>query len=201
MKKEEYEKIMYEQDHRYLVKKQLPNHDELLNAFRMLMPITGKINVLFCNVFFNESGELLKQAMGMMLIMNIALDPFSLAFSDPEVDSHIPFDFMTEPIPLYIFEQYLSLDIIEKIKTTNHYTTIKEFFLEKDKLNEATYAVLRESHFDVYLRGNDNSNCHWKGMFISVFKVFDSYLIIQHNEAFTDNELSLIHHIVEVVDQ
>ena len=36
----------------------------------------------------------------MMLIMNIVLDPLSLALSDEEVDSHIPFDPMTEAIPL-----------------------------------------------------------------------------------------------------
>mgnify|MGYP006393264007 FL=1 len=56
---------------------------------------------------------------------------------------------MTEPIPINIFEKYLSLDIIEKIKTTEHYTTIKEYFLGMEKLNDATYAVLRYDHFDV----------------------------------------------------
>ena len=81
--------------------------------------------------------------------MNIALDPLSLALSDYEVDSHIPFDPMTEPIPIGIFEKYLSLDIIEKIKTTDHYTTLKDYFLNMEELNEATYAVLRYNHFNV----------------------------------------------------
>ena len=81
--------------------------------------------------------------------MNIALDPLSLALSDFEVDSHIPFDPMTEPIPIKIFEKYLSLDIIEKIKTTEHYSAIKDYFLGVEKLNDATYAVLRYEYFDV----------------------------------------------------
>ena len=38
---------------------------------------------------------------------------------------------------------------VEKIKTTEHYTTIKEYFLGMEKLNDATYAVLRYDHFDV----------------------------------------------------
>ena len=81
--------------------------------------------------------------------MNIALDPLSLALSDFEVDSHIAFEPMTEPIPLYVFEEYLSMDIIEKIKTTQHYTSLKEYFLGLEKLNEATYGVIRYDYFDV----------------------------------------------------
>lgn len=242
---EEWEKLLYEQERNLLVKNQLPEHDELLGTLRALIPTTGNLNEMFCNIFFSESVELikhafflyedgyfdcafyslrqsienmnnmllsavdaekfeiwkekgrfptdkavkdllsqqndayneiktvipeffeeynellkkankyihkqgfdtfyvnnntpnkenkdertnlflsfLKYAIGMMLIMNIALDPLSLALSDFEVDSHIPFDPMTEPIPIKIFEKYLSLDIIEKIKTTEHYTAI-----------------------------------------------------------------------------
>lgn len=91
----------------------------------------------------------LKHAIGMMLIMNIALDPLSLALSDHEVDSHIPFDPMTEPIPIEMFEKFLSIEIIDKIKTTAHYLSLKNYFLSLDELNEATYAVLRYNHFDV----------------------------------------------------
>ena len=71
----------------------------------------------------------LKHAIGMMLIMNIALDPLSLALSDHEVDSHIPFDPMTEPIPIEMFEKFLSIEIIDKIKTTAHYLSLKNYFL------------------------------------------------------------------------
>ena len=91
----------------------------------------------------------LKYAIGMMLIMNIVLDPLSLALSDAEVDSHIPFDPMTEAIPLYVFEEYLSIDIIEKIKNTSHYSSLKEYFLSLEELKHATYAVLRYDYFDV----------------------------------------------------
>lgn len=384
MNKGEWEKLLYEQDHRLLIKNQLPEHDELLNTLRALLPTTANINEMFCNAFFNESVELLKHAfflyedgyfdcafyslrqsienmnnmllsatdaekfelwkekgkfptdkrvkdilisqnnayneiknvipeffekydellkksnkyihkqgfdtfytynnisksvnqeertnlfvsflkyaIGMMLIMDIALDPLSLALSDYEVDSHIPFDLITEPIPISIFEKYLSLDIIEKIKTTDHYTEIKEYFLGMEKLNDATYAVLRYNHFDVnqldeieqqlgqldlsqmlmfcilksgikathfywendiigystsyqpkvhiqehcssqfdgYLHDNGKQNCPWKGMYISVFKVFDSYLIIQHDEPLAQDKISLTQHLVEIADQ
>ena len=384
MNKSEWEEILFEQDHCLLVKRQLPEHDELLSTLRALIPTTGNLNEMFCNMFFSESVELLKHAfflyedgyfdcafyslrqsienmnnmllsavdadkyelwkekgrfptdkavkdllsrqndayneiktvipeffeqydellkkankyihkqgfdtfyvsnnisnftdqeertnlflsflkyaIGMMLIMNIALDPLSLALSDYEVDSHIPFDPMTEPIPIGIFEKYLSLDIIEKIKTTDHYTTLKDYFLNMEELNEATYAVLRYNYFNVeqlderekqitqldlsqarmfcilksnikathfywdygilgystsykpkvhikeyrsnqfddYLQGDIKCNCDWQGMYISVFRALDSYLIVQHNEPLTETQISTLTFLVEVANQ
>lgn len=383
MNKQEWENLLYEQDRKLLVKNQLPEHAELLSTLRALIPTTGILNEMYCNLFFSESVELIKHAfflyedgyfdcafyslrqsienmnnmllsaadaekfeiwkdkgrfptdkavkdllcrqndayneikavipyffeeyndllkkankyihkqgfdtfyvnnitpnninndertnlflsflkysIGMMLIMNIALDPLSLALSDFEVDSHIPFEPMTEPIPIKIFEKYLSLDIIEKIKTTEHYSAIKDYFLGMEKLNDATYAVLRYEYFDVeqldeiakqinqldisqallfcilksgikathfywdydilgystsyqpkvhlsehrsnqfdeYLHGDDKCNYPWKGMYISVFKVLDSYLIIQHNEPLNDNEIATVKYLVEVAN-
>ncbi len=384
MNKSEWKELLCEQDHSLLVKRQLPEHDELLSTLRALIPTTGNLNEMFCNMFFSESVELLKHAfflyedgyfdcafyslrqsienmnnmllsavdadkyelwkekgrfpsdkavkdllirqndayneiktvipeffeqydellkkankyihkqgfdtfyvsnnisnstdqegrtnlflsflkyaIGMMLIMNIALDPLSLALSDYEVDSHIPFDPMTEPIPIGIFEKYLSLDIIEKIKTTDHYTALKDYFLNMEELNEATYAVLRYNHFNVeqldeiekqitqldlsqalmfcilksdikathfywdygilgystsykpevhireyrsnqfdnYLQGDIKCNCGWQGMYISVFRALDSYLIVQHNKPLTETEVSTLTFLVEVANQ
>lgn len=92
--------------------------------------------------------ELMKHAIGMILIMDIALDPLSLALSDPEVDSHIPFDAMTEPIPVHMFEEFLSPNLLNKIKETDHYQTVKQYFLGMEELNEATYGVVRCQYFD-----------------------------------------------------
>ena len=270
MDKDEWENLRLEQDKMLLAKCRLEEHDELLNTLRSLIPTTGNLTELFCNMFLSESVELLKHAfflyedgyfdcafysvrqsieninnmllsvldadkyklwrdkarfpsdklvkeqlnqqndayneiktaipeffekyddllkrankyihkqgfdtfyiykhslselnikernalfisflkygIGMVLIMNIVLDPLSLALSDPEVDAHIPFDPMTEAIPVYIFEQYLSLDIIEKIKNTSHYSSLKEYFLSLEELKHATYAVVRYNYFDV----------------------------------------------------
>lgn len=384
MDEKEFEELIYEQDHRLLIKQQLSEHDELLSTLRALIPTTGNLDQLFCNMFFSESVELLKHAfflyedgyfdcafyllrqaienmnnmllsavdaekfelwkdkgrfptdkvvkdllnhqndayneiktvipeffeqynellkkankyihkqgfdtfyvynnnlnskvqeertnlflsflkysIGMMLIINIALDPLSLALSDSEVDSHIAFDPMTEAIPICVFEKYLSLDIIEKIKTTEYYTAIKDYFLSLEELNEATYLVLRYSHFNVeqldeiekqinqldlsqalmfcilksgirvthfywdygilgystsyqpkihlreyssnqfddYLYDDGKRNCSWKGMYISSFKVFESYLIVQHDEQLTNDEVSIIQFLVEAVNQ
>lgn len=95
--------------------------------------------------------ELMKHAIGMILIMDIALDPLSLALSDPEVDSHIPFDAMTEPIPVHMFQEFLSIELLNKIKETEHYQAVRRYFLSQEELNEATYRVRRFQYFDVSL--------------------------------------------------
>ncbi|MFR8219280.1 MAG: hypothetical protein ACLU91_11320 [Oscillibacter sp.] len=94
--------------------------------------------------------ELMKHAIGMILIMDIALDPLSLALSDPEVDSHIPFDAMTEPIPVHMFEEFLSIELLNRIKETDHYQTIRQYFLNQEELNDATYGVRRYQFFDIH---------------------------------------------------
>lgn len=374
---------MEEQDRKLLTKCSLPEHYELLGTLRSLIPTTGNINELFCNMFLAESVELLKHAfylyedgyfdcafysvrqsieninnmlfstidsdnyklwrdkarfpsdkmvkeqlnqkndgyneiktaipdffakyddllkqankyihkqgfdtfytykysvspqnieertnlfvsflkygIGMMLIMNIVLDPLSLALSDPEVDSHIPFDPMTEAIPINVFEEYLSIDIIERIKNTDYYSSLREHFLSLEELNHATYAVLRYDYFDVnrldeiesqikqlnlsqalmfcILKSGiqathfywDNSifgystsyepsvhlreyrsdqfddylkvlapNYQWQGMYISGFKALDSYLIVQHNDPLTDDEIATITFLVDVSNE
>ena len=203
--------------------------------------------------------SLLKQSIGLVMIMNIVLDPLSLALSDPDVDAHIPFDPMTEHIPLGIFEEVFSDDIIERIKKTNFYKNFVGFFLEKEEMNEATYAVIRyqyykidalsdieeqihllniwqalcfyilksgvkvshfyfqndflgystsiepshqlneyrSNQFDKYIVGDGEKNIEWNHMFISVYKVFDSYIILQHNELLLDSELSTIQAIID----
>ena len=270
MDKAELEDLMFAQDRQLLSKCILPEHDELLGTLRSLIPTTGNLTELFCNIFLGESVEMLKHAfflyedgffdcafysirqsieninnmlisaldsnkyklwkdkgrfphdkaikeqlnkqnaayneiknaipeffekyedllkqankiihkqgfdtfytcqhsvikqkqeertllfvsflkygIGMILIMNIVLDPLALALSDSEVDSHIPFEPMTEAIPLYVFEEYLSIDIINKIRNTSYYLSLKEYFLSLEKLNDATYLVLRYEYFDV----------------------------------------------------
>lgn len=59
---EEWEKLLYEQERNLLVKNQLPEHDELLGTLRALIPTTGNLNEMFCNIFFSESVELIKHA-------------------------------------------------------------------------------------------------------------------------------------------
>lgn len=193
------------------------------------------------------------------MVMNIILDPLSLALSDPEIDAHILFNPMAEPIPIGIFEEIFENSILEKIKKTNFYKEFIEFFLEKEKMNEATYDVIRSQYFNVealediesqadylnceqslcleilkagiqvshfyfqddfwgyitsieplyqlseyrsdqfdqFMVDNGRSNIRWKGMLISVYNVFDTYIVLQHNELFTEENLFVIQTIID----
>lgn len=208
--------------------------------------------------------KFIRQAIGMVLVMNIALDPLSLALSDPDVEMYIPFDPMTEPIPLQVFEELLSIDILEKIKDTEYYKGLKEYFLSQEELNEATYEVIHYQHFDIhrikdiekqshlldieqklilhillaginashfypqdyspfgystsykaktslnswssnqfdeYLGELCKQNIPWNNMYISVFPLLDSYMVIQHNDIFKDEDLHIIESNVNSVNQ
>lgn len=202
--------------------------------------------------------DFLKQSIGLVMIMNIVLDPLSLALSDPNVDAHIPFDPMTEHIPLGIFEEVFSDGIIESIKETNFYKDFVRFFLEKEEMNDAIYAIIRFQHYDIealvdiekqihllniwqllcyyilksgikvshfyfqdnilgystsiepshhireyrsnqfdkYTIGDGEKNIEWNRMYVSVYKVFDTYLILQHNEPLSQSDLSVIQTLV-----
>ena len=62
MNNSKWEELLCEQDHSLLVKRPLPEHDELLNTLRTLMPTTGNFNDMFCNMFFSESVKMIKNA-------------------------------------------------------------------------------------------------------------------------------------------
>lgn len=208
--------------------------------------------------------ELMKYAIGMILIMNIALDPLSLILTDQDVDTHIHFDPLTEPIPVAVFAEFLSLDFIESIKETEFYKTTKNYFLSQEQLNDAVYLVIRYQHFDIsrlkdiesqvhlldlqqalilcilkagikashfysqedtiigystsiepkkylmehssrqfdeYLHTDCSQNIAWNDMFISIFELFDSRMIIQHNEEFDNKEIDTIKGLISFANQ
>ena len=92
---------------------------------KRLMP---KITELFTKFF--------KQSILLMIIMNIILDPLSLALSDPDIDARIPFDPLTENIPVSILEELFNQDIVEKIKKATFYKEFISCFMDKEKMNE-----------------------------------------------------------------
>lgn len=123
----------------------------------------------------------MKHAIGMILIMDIALDPLSLALSDPEVDSHIPFDPMTEPIPVHMFEEFLSVELINKIKETEDYQSVRQYFLEQEELNDATYAVRRYQYFDTHLLGDIEKQQHCLNIFeLLMFRILQAGIPATH---------------------
>ena len=196
----------------------------------------------------------LNHCIGMVLLIYIALDPISLILTDDAVISHIPFDFVTEPVPISFFEEVFSPDYIDQIKNTQFYICLKEYFLSLEELKPATYSLIHCQHYDIehlsdirsqvymispleqriltilenginasrfysndcligyftsirsnawsmgfssdqfdqYLNRPYETNIAWHNVFISLFHCPEGYLIIEHNEQFSRNELKII---------
>ena len=207
--------------------------------------------------------DLLKNAIVLLLIMNIILDPLSLALSDPDIDAYISFDPMTEPIPVGVLKELMGESVVDRIKTANFYKDFSSYFLTQDKMNDTTYNVVRYQYFDVdkldeiekqrhllnvyqqlclcilenqlqishfyfkddflgystsilpshelseyrsdqfdlYTVGDGAGNILWKGMYLSVFKVFDTYIILQHNEELSKSGLALVQQVIGDLNQ
>ena len=58
----------------------------------------------------------------------------------------------------------------------------------------------RSDQFNDYLK-NLTSNYKWNGMYISGFKALDSYLIVQHNDLLTEDEITTIKFLVDVSNE
>ncbi len=202
----------------------------------------------------------LNHCIGMVLFLYIALDPISLIVTDEDILFHIPFDFMTEPVPISFFEVVFSPDYIEKIKGIQFYSYLKEYFLSMEELRHATFELIhcqyfnidnlpdiraqahlispleqrilailekgiKASHFyydgclmgyltsiksnaksrgfssdqfDEYLNRSYETNIAWRGVYISLFHDPEGYLIIEHNEVFSGDEIDVINECLMV---
>lgn len=94
--------------------------------------------------------ESLKYSIGIVLIIFIILEPISLALSDEKVTLKLNFDFMTDPIDVNYFKEYLGLDdIVEKIKSSEFYKEFISNFADKEPMSPAVYSVVREEAWNV----------------------------------------------------
>lgn len=121
-------------------------HKQGFNAFYSFREIYKKKNENTFEEFFEE---FLIYAIARTLIMYIILDPLSLALCDERLIMKIPFMPMTEPIDIEFFTEFLSKDIIDKLKETEFYNEIFYFFNAKEELNPETFDVLVNEFYDL----------------------------------------------------
>jgi len=121
-------------------------HKQGFNAFYSFREIYKKKNENTFEEFFEE---FLIYAIARTIIMYIILDPLSLALCDERLIMKIPFMPMTEPIDIDFFTEFLSKDIIDKLKETEFYNEIFYFFNAKEELNPETFDVLVNEFYDL----------------------------------------------------
>lgn len=95
-------------------------------------------------------------------------------------------------------EQFLCLEILKAGIQVSHFY-FQDDFLGYITSIEPQYQLseYRSDQFDQFMVDNGRSNIRWKGMFISVYNVFDTYIVLQHNEVFTEENLFVIQTIID----
>jgi hypothetical protein len=98
--------------------------------------------------------ETLKYTIGISLILFIILDPISLALADENITYKLNFNFITDPIDVDYFKNFLGqVDVIAKIQTSNYYQNFIAQFSDKENMSPAVYSVIREEAWDLEALG------------------------------------------------
>ncbi|KUK53681.1 MAG: hypothetical protein XD78_1006 [Desulfotomaculum sp. 46_296] len=113
-------------------------------AIRTKYQYSGKFNKENETQFFLR---LLKSCIGKVIILFIIIDPLSLVLADGDLSARCNFDPVTEAVDVKFFQEYLSGDIIEKIKNTSFFEDFSGWFTEKEKMTPAVFDVIRNNAF------------------------------------------------------
>jgi len=121
-------------------------HKQGFDVFYTYRALNQKINSESFDTFFKE---FLIYAIARTIIMYIILDPLSLALCDERLTMKIHFMTITEPVDIEFFNEFLSEEIIYKIKETKYFREVFEFYDSKEELNPPTYDVLVYQIYDI----------------------------------------------------
>lgn len=115
-------------------------------AFRTKHQYSGKFNKESETDFFVK---LLKNCIGKIIVLFIVVEPLSLVLTDDDLSARFNFDPMTEAIDIEVFKNYLSEEIIKKIKDTSFFKEFSSYFASKEKMTPATFDVIRNNFFNI----------------------------------------------------
>lgn len=80
----------------------------------------------------------LKQCIGIVAVMRLAIDPFPILLMDKEI-LYRCFDSITEPYTESFVEEYIGIDIIDCYKKTEIYTGLYDSFMQDEKKSESVF--------------------------------------------------------------
>lgn len=99
------------------------------------------------DVFINNFVYYLKECIGIVAVMRLAIDPFPVLLMDKEI-LYRCFDSMTEPYSQDFVDEYIGQDIVAAYRTTELYEGTYNSFINEEKKNEATFNVMKFQHID-----------------------------------------------------
>ena len=87
----------------------------------------------------------LKQCIGIVSVMRLAIDPFPILLMDKEI-LYRCFDSITEPYTESFVEEYIGIDIIDCYKKTEIYTGLYDSFMQNEKKSESVFLVTNNEY-------------------------------------------------------
>lgn len=87
----------------------------------------------------------LKQCIGIVAVMRLAIDPFPILLMDKEI-LYRCFDSITEPYTESFVEEYIGIDIIDCYKKTEIYTCLYDSFMQDKKKSESVFFVTNHEY-------------------------------------------------------
>ena len=107
-------------------------------------PIHGKTPQ---DKFINNFETHLKECIGVVAVMRLAIDPFPILLMDEEI-LYMCFDSMTEPYTVDFVNEHIGTEIIEEYKSTDFYSTTRHAFENEEKKNEAIFSIVKHQYIN-----------------------------------------------------
>ena len=112
------------------------------------------------NDFYNKY---LRNTITHLFVMYIAINPMCLVLSDPELLPHIHMNLLDDPLPIDFVISVMGEDEFNKIKTTNMYLSLKEYFEQFEALNYNTELLMKYQIIDYNCLDEINAQKHLLG--------------------------------------
>lgn len=97
--------------------------------------------------FIRNFGYNLKQSIGVVAVMRLAIDPYPILLMDEEF-LYRCFDSMTEPYSEEFVDEYIGKNIVDAYKTTEIYHATYDLFIGEERKNEAVFNVVKHQYID-----------------------------------------------------
>ncbi len=99
------------------------------------------------DTFINNFETHLKECIGVVAVMRLAIDPFPILLMDEEI-LYRCFDSMTEPYTDDFVDEYIGRKIIEEYKSTDFYSNTRQLFESEEKKNEAVFSIIKHQYIN-----------------------------------------------------
>lgn len=99
------------------------------------------------DTFINSFEYYLKRCAGVVAVMRLAIDPFSVLLMDDDI-LYRCFDSMTEPYTEEFVEEYIGKSTIDAYTTTDIFQYAYDSFISDERKNEAVFNIVKHQYID-----------------------------------------------------